>query len=143
MYTIEEIKSLRRKCSDLKLEGREILEKYSDKELQKICNGIGPEAFPKGIRSVTTSLHPTLEPVAMIHDVEFEESDGIKSTFTAANDRYYTNGCKAAKAEYGWCNPVRYIVIAQALRHSRLCQLGGWFGFKEQGERNTKGGEEK
>ena len=136
MYTLEEIAALRQKCASRKLEGAEKLDKYTDAELQKICNGIGPEAFPYGVRSITTSLHPTLEPVAMIHDVEFEESDGLKSSFTEINDRYYTNGVTAAKAEYGWYNPVRYIVIAQALRHARLCQLGGWHGYLSLCERN-------
>lgn len=140
MYTLEEIAALRQKCASLKLEGAEKLDKYKNAELQKICNGIGPEAFPYGVRSITTSLHPTLEPVAVIHDVEFEESDGLKSTFTAINDRYYTNGIAAAKAEYGWYNPVRYVVIAQALRHARLCQLGGWCGYRELHERNRSNG---
>lgn len=140
MYTLEEIAALRNKCDELKLEGREKLSRYTDEELQVICNGIGPEAFPHGVRSITTSLHPTLEPVAMIHDVEFEGSDGLKSTFTEINDRYYTNGITAAEAEYAWYNPVRYIVIAQALRHSRLCQLGGWYGYRETYERNRSNG---
>lgn len=140
MYTLEEISSLRQKCIELKLEGREKLNKYTNEELQVICNGIGPAAFPYGVRSITTSLHPTLEPVAMIHDVDFEESDGLKSTFTAINDRYYTNGCIAAKAAYGWYNPVRYIVIAQSLRHAQLCQLCGWCGYMELYERNRGDG---
>ena len=140
MYTLEEIAALRQKCAELRLEEREILEKYSDAELQKICNGIGPEAFPHGVRSITTSLHPTLEPVAMIHDVEFDESDGLKSTFTEVNDRYYTNGCIAAKAEYGWYDLRRYVVMIQALRHSRLCQLGGWYGYREIHERSKRDG---
>jgi hypothetical protein len=76
----------------------------------------------------------------MIHDVEYEESDGLKSTFTAINDRYYSNGITAAEAEYAWYNPVRYIVIAQALRHTRLCQLCGWCGYMELYERNCGDG---
>lgn len=140
MYTLEEIAAMRQKCEELELEGREKLSRYTDEELQVICNGIGPEAFPHGVRSITTSLHPTLEPVAMIHDVEFEESDGLKSTFTEVNDRYYTNGCIAAKAEYGWYDLRRYVVMIQALRHSRLCQLGGWYGFRETHERSKSDG---
>lgn len=140
MYSLEEIAALRQRCKALNLEGSQKLNKYTDEELQVICNGIGPEAFPYGIRSVTSTLHPTLEPVAMVHDVEFEESDGLKSSFTDANDRYYTNGVIAAKAEYGWYNPARYIVMAQALRHSRLCQLFGWHGYKEMHERNRGDG---
>lgn len=138
MYTLEEIAALRQKCAELQLEGREILEKYSDAELQKICNGIGPDSFSKTMRSLVTNLHPTLEVVAFIHDVEFEESDGTKESFTKSNDRYYTNGCISAKAEYAWYNPTRYVVIAQALRHSLTCQKFGWDGYKKQGDKNVE-----
>ena len=56
MYTLEEIKSLRQKCFDLKLKGREILENFSDEELQIHCNGIGPEAFPAWARKIISGL---------------------------------------------------------------------------------------
>lgn len=129
MYTLEEIAALRQKCYDLCLKNHEILQKYTDEELQVICNGIGPGAFPKGIRKFVSSIHPTLESVAMIHDAEFEESDGTQISFTAANDRYAENGSIAAEAEYQWYDPRRYIVKLQACRHARLCQLGGWQGY--------------
>lgn len=76
MYTLTEIAALRQECNTLELEGREILEKYSDEELQKICNGIGSSGMPPFLRRTMNTLHPTLQPVALIHDVEFEESDG-------------------------------------------------------------------
>ncbi len=138
MYTLEEIAALRQKCAELQLEGRGLLDKYTDEELQCICNGIGPDSFSKSMRAFVTNLHPTLEPVAFIHDVEFEESDGTKENFTKSNDRYYTNGCIAAKSEYAWFNPTRYVVIAQALRHSFMCHKFGWDGYKKQGDKNAE-----
>lgn len=136
MYSLEEIAALRQKCKRLQLRGAWRLDRYSDEELRVICNGIGPGAFPKGIRAFVSGIHPTLEVVAMIHDVEFDESDGTEASFTAANDRYAENGSIAAEAEYKWYNPLRYVVKLQALRQARLCQMGGWACYKELGERN-------
>lgn len=134
MYTLEEIAALRRKCNQLHLKGAEKLSRYTNEELQVICNGIGPESFPKGMRKFVTTIHPTLEPAAMIHDVEYEESDGSRLSFTAANDRYAENGSILAEAEYAWYNPLRYVVKLQAARHARTCQLCGWQGYLEQNE---------
>lgn len=129
MYTLTEIAALRKRCNDLKLQGREVLDKYTDEELQLICNGIGPDAFPSGIRKFVTAIHPTLECSAFIHDVEWWESIGTWEHFTASNDRYAINSIILAKAEYTWYNPLRYIVIAQGYRHARTCQLFGWEAY--------------
>ena len=139
MYTLEEIAALRQKCNDLKLAGAERLRSYTDEELQVICNGIGPEFLPFWIRAAVNLLHPTLEPAALIHDVEFEESDGTESSFTAANERFKENGCLLAKAEYNWYNPLRYAVMNQARRLANYCQLFGKDGFLEYAEREKYG----
>lgn len=136
MYSLEEVAALRRKCHKLQLEKADILDGYMDEELQLICNGIGPDAFPFILRKSVTTIHPTLEPVAFIHDVEFWESDGTKESFTAANDRFKTNGYICAKAEYGWYNPMRYLVMNNARRLGNWCQLFGWDGYEVQGEIN-------
>jgi hypothetical protein len=132
MYTLEEIAALRLKCEELKLEGREKLSRYTDEELQVICNGIGPDAFPYILRKSVTTIHPTLEPAAFIHDVEFWESDGTKESFTAANDRFKANGYICAKEEYAWYNPTCYLVMNNARRLGNWCQLFGWDGYKAQ-----------
>lgn len=129
MYTLDEIQALRKKCSALKLHGYQKLYKYDDEELQKICNGIGPELLPKWMRSCITSAHPTLEPAAMIHDVEYHESEKDHFEFCQANRRFKENGYILAKANYGWYNPIRYIVMNQARRLGNYCQLGGWLGY--------------
>ena len=132
MYSLEQIAVLRKKCNDLKLVGREVLDKYSDEELQCICNGIGPDVFPFGIRKFVTFIHPTLECCAFIHDVDFYESNGTRDHFSASNYRYAKNGEILAKAAYSWYNPARYIVILQGCRHALLCQKYGWSGYKER-----------
>jgi hypothetical protein len=129
MYSLEEIAALRQKCEDLKLEGREVLEQYSDGDLQKICNGIGPEAAGIFLRRVLNKLHPSLEVAALIHDVDFAESDGSEEKFTAANRRFVENGLKAA-AVYPWYDLRRYIVRFHARRLGAFCQHFGTFCWR-------------
>ncbi|OQA76210.1 MAG: hypothetical protein BWY31_04646 [Lentisphaerae bacterium ADurb.Bin242] len=126
MASLQEIIDLRARAEKLQLENREILDKYSDEELSQIYNGIGPDAFPAWLRRVISELHPTLAVVAFIHDVEWYESDGSEEKFAESNTRFKTNGYKVAKAEYGWYNPLRYIVMNDARRFGNLCQLFGW-----------------
>ena len=85
MYTLEEIAALRQKCKDLRLRGAWRLDRYSNEELQIICNGIGPRGIPEFIRKSFNRLHPSLQAAAFIHDVEFEESDGTVTAFDRAN----------------------------------------------------------
>ena len=106
MAGIDEIKRLKGLCEEYNLEGREILDKYTDEELAALFNGIGPEAFPSWLRTALDALHPSLAPVAMIHDVEWSESDGKEETFAASNARFRRNGCKVASASFGWWNMV-------------------------------------
>lgn len=142
MYTLKEIAALRQKCETLRLAGREILEKYSDTELQKICNGIGPALFPEWVRKIIRIIHPPLEPTAMIHDVEWYESDGEYDTFFWSNHRFEDNGIRVAFATYRWYDPRRYITMWRAHHLAMCCQWGGWLAyqhcFSERKEREAK-----
>ena len=134
MYTLEEIAALRQKCDELKLEGREILEKYSDAELQKICNGIGPGAFPDWARGLVSTLHPTLEPVAFIHDAEWSQKECSKEHFTQSNRRFRENGFICARDACKWYNPLRLVVMDQARRFANYCQLFGFDFYRKAKE---------
>ena len=126
MNRLKEIKELKRLAEEFQLENREIIGKYNIQELCSIYNGIGSDAFPEWLRNVISSLHPSLAVVAFVHDVEWHESDGSKEKFAESNDRFKRNGYAVAKAEYGWYNPLRYVVMNQARRFGNLCQLFGW-----------------
>ena len=105
MNRLKEIKKLRTKAESLKLENAEILRKYNMQQLCSIYNGIGPDAFPDWLRDAISALHPSLSVVALIHDVEWHESDLSKETFAESNARFKRNGYTAAKAEYAWYDP--------------------------------------
>ena len=48
------------------------------------------------------------------------------ASFAGSNERFKSNGRRAAKAAFGWWNPRRYIVMNQARRFGNCCQLFGW-----------------
>lgn len=126
MDKIEKVRILRKKIQDYQLEGCGIAENYTEQELAERWNGIGPEAFPSWLRNVISFLHPSLEPVAFIHDLEWSESDCSKEKFEASNQRFKRNGYAVAKKEFSWWNPRRYLVMNQARRFGNACQLFGW-----------------
>ena len=126
MNRLKELKELRAKAERLQLDNHEILHKYNMRELCSIYNGIGPDSFPEWLRCAISTLHPSLAVVALIHDVEWHESDKSREKFAESNARFSRNGFKVAKADFGWYNPRRYIVMNQARRFGNLCQLFGW-----------------
>ena len=122
------VKELIRKARELNLENVEILDRYSEEEISRIYNGIGPDRFPEVLREFLNTLHPTLQVVALIHDLEYHEG-GTREQFTESNNRFYRNGKTAAFAEYGWYDPRRYLVWNKARQFSKLCELFGWSGW--------------
>ena len=138
--TTEEARRLRELCEKYELEGREILAKYTDGQLAAIYNGIGPEAFPQWLRAALDAVHPSLAPVAFIHDAEWHESDGSASSFEASNDRFRRNGCKVACAAFGWWRPRRYKVMWDAVKFARVCQRFGWSAWRAPYEARQGGG---
>lgn len=126
MASLKEVKRLKELCEKYELEGRGVLDGFPNTKLASMYNGIGPEKFPGWLRAVLDFIHPSLAPVAFIHDVEWTLSDGTKESFTASNRRFKRNGAKVAKAMYGFWNPRRYKVMWDAAKFARVCQRLGW-----------------
>ena len=138
--TVEEARRLRELCERYELENREILAKYTDEQLAAIYNGIGPEAFPQWLRAALDAVHPSLAPVAFIHDVEWHESDGSEESFAESNVRFRRNGIAVACAGFGWWRPRRYKVMWDAVKFARVCQRFGWSAWRAPYEARQKGG---
>ena len=126
MASLKEVKRLKELCEKYELEGRGVLKGYRNVQLASMYNGIGPEKFPAWLRAVLDALHPSLAPVAFIHDIEWSLSDGTRQSFAASNKRFKRNGVKIAKASFGWWRPRRYIVMWHAWKFARICQRFGW-----------------
>lgn len=52
MATLKEVKRLKALSNEYELEGREILDTFTNTELASAFNGIGPESFPDWLRAV-------------------------------------------------------------------------------------------
>lgn len=125
-YTLKHIKVLRELAIAYELRKCEILSKYSDYQLAIIYNGLGSDSFPKLIRDFLTGTNEDLEPVALIHDVEWYEADRTWEKFTASNDRFKSNGKKLAEKKFSFLNPKRYYTIVKSVSFGNLCQKYGW-----------------
>lgn len=116
------------KARELRLENVEILDRYSEEEISRIYNGIGPDRFPDWLRKIVTESAELFEAAALIHDVEYDEG-GTREQFTAANDRFRRNCYTLVKDRYGWYDIRRYLWMNKARRWSNYCELFGWSGW--------------
>jgi hypothetical protein len=131
-----DIARLRLRADAADLAGREILEPYTDTELRLIYNRLGPDSFPAWLREAISDLNRWLEPAALVHDVEWHESDGTRAGFDASNARLRANGIKLARFLYGWADPRRYVCILRARRFAAYCQAFGYSAWRRDAERN-------
>ena len=132
------VKELRNKCHALKFEGVEILEQYTNNELRKICNGIGPEFFPEKWRKIITWIFKYLEATAFLHDVEFHTQIG----FGRANAHFFINGIREVKAKFKWYDLRRYIGKRRVRQFYWLLKTFGTRAYNEARDKtiNKKGG---
>lgn len=126
---IKQIELLVKEAQQLQLQNQQILKRYSFQQLAKIYNGIGPAAFPEPLRDAISQIHPSLTTVALIHDVQWHQTDMKKETFSASNQRFKRNGYKIATAKFSWYNPRRYLVMNNARCFGNLCEAFGWLAY--------------
>ena len=100
MATAEHLKKLMELCEKYELEGLRTVEKYTLEELARIYNGAGPDSWIPAARDVLTDLMELFEPVVLIHDVQFSESDALHETFERTVDVWKRNCKKIFDAEY-------------------------------------------
>ncbi len=99
-YTLKEVKEIADLVVKYKLDGREILEKYLIEEISEIYNGAGPDSWIELAREVLTALMSLFKPVVMIHDMDFNESDGTEATFQVVTARWKANSKRIMNTEY-------------------------------------------
>ena len=116
---------LRDNAKRLALQGGELLEMCTDKELQRICNGIGPQWFPEHLRNLIDRFNPTLRQVADLHDLMYYFADGSDEAFHRANAAFASNGITMAKDRYAWYDPRRYWVMLKAKEFADICDILG------------------
>ncbi len=128
------VKELRNKCHALDFEGVEILEKFTDNELRKICNGIGPEFFPDAWRKVISWIYKYLETTAFLHDAEFQAQVGLHK----ANAHFFVNGNLEVIAKFKWYDLRRYIGKRRVRQFYWLLETFGCRAYNEAPLQNIK-----
>jgi hypothetical protein len=116
-YTIEHINNLLQIVSDRKLSVPGNWGEITPVILLSIYNGIGAEWMPRTIRRFISFVLQKMEPVALVHDVEYADNRKNYWLFTKANCRFIWNAIKMHHM---------FIGIACAL----LCQFFGWGAYK-------------
>lgn len=94
MPTPEEAKIRCAEVHRLGLSVPPIFNEISDAVLGANINGIGPDAFPHWLRSMTTGLFRVFLPAADVHDIEYTYGDGTREQWHEANRRFKGN-CEA------------------------------------------------
>ena len=97
---LEKIELLREKCEEYELSGREVLDCFTLAELAEEYNGAGPDSWLSEAREVLTEAMKLFEPVVLIHDIQFAQSDGTDEGFVCTVDDWCANTRKIMAVEY-------------------------------------------
>ena len=82
---------LRQEGVRLNLNLTEEYKKIPYKDLEKICNGVGPAWFPKIIREKVTDYFEYFLISTNPHDFDYDKLEKTKANFKIANERLYEN----------------------------------------------------
>ena len=135
---MNKIQEIRAQAKKLKLFGHELLDRFSDQELEWICNGIGPGYFPEKLRRKISSALPHLKLPAALHDVGYHVG-GSYADFLRVNSELAANARICAVAEFPWWDPRRYLVIRAGSVAADLCNQFGFlaWGLKQGNENDA------
>lgn len=117
----------------LGLDGIEIFNEFTDEEIEKAFNYIGPDRFPEKLRLALSYLHRVVLPAVLIHDLDYTKG-GTKTEFHQANKRLKKNMKKCVRAnrkDYTW---VGYqFAKVRIWAAYRLCEKYGYEGWPKEG----------
>jgi hypothetical protein len=119
---------------DLQFIGIQYLDKFSNRELTTVCNGIGAAWFSHSTREITNWVFREIKATAFLHDIEFELQIG----FDIANAHFLINGRKEVKAKYKWYNPLRYLKLRKVKAAYLTLEYFGKTAYKDAGLKNKK-----
>lgn len=91
MYTESEIRAVVEQNARYHLRGWETVQKYTIATLHEIYNGAGPDSWYPALRDTLTKAMKLFKPVILVHDVQFNESDGSREGFERARDNWIYN----------------------------------------------------
>ena len=119
-----EILELKDACERYQLSGREILNDFTPAELAAEYNGAGPDSWIPEAREILTKAMALFKPVALIHDIQFAQSDGTDEGFDRTVSDWRANTRKILSAEYP-------LFTWRILNKSYRLNLAYWTGVME------------
>ena len=123
---LEDIIRIRSEVERLRLYGGEKVLIQPLAQLAKIYNGTGPAFLPDSIRGALDKAAKTFLPAIMVHDGDFEDSDGTFKSFKVANLRLLVNCAKCALDAAPWDSCKRYALLGESWAIYRACDRFGW-----------------
>ena len=123
------IRELADEAVRLGLDGADAVSAFTDEELATMYNGTGPAFLPDSIRGALDKAAKPFLPAIMVHDGDFEDSDGTVKSFNAANKRLLVNCIICATDAAPWYSWQRYALIAEAWTIYRACNKFGWIAW--------------
>jgi hypothetical protein len=116
----------------MNLDGCDVFDEFTDKELEEQYNGVGPDRFAKWIRdTLSYLLWDCLEGVA-IHDMDYYKG-GTLDEFHEANRRLKINTRKIARKKFKWYQIKRWKLYMVAPVLQRMTEKYGLEGWKMTG----------
>ena len=99
-YSLAEVRRIIDLAEQYQLEGRGIIREYLVSEIVEVYNGAGPDSWLPLGRETLTIFMSLFKPVILIHDLDFDRSDGADNTFLEVTARWKRNGRTILDAEY-------------------------------------------
>ena len=123
--------------------GLDGLDWIGEKRIDEVAdgyNGIGAAWMPDDVRKKLTSWLHIFEPAALIHDMRYAESDGMRHAFYAANGEFLENCLRLATYHYPWWSWRRWRARAVSrMLFECVSGDGGWCAWCDAYKRRTGG----
>lgn len=95
----------------------------------EIANGVGPGAWSRLARKVSTWLQPFASLAADHHDLAYCHPVKSRKNFNTANDDFYFNICQDIRAHTWKISLIRFMALRAAWIEYQAVHLGGWEAF--------------
>lgn len=128
----------------VELDGCDFLASFDYEEIAREYNGIGPSWLKEEIRKKISRYLEIFIPAALIHDMRYSLSDGMRAAFNFANYEFRDNCLKLADAAYPFWNWRRYRARAVAvILFDCVSSEAGWMTWRWAYEKKVRNAADK
>lgn len=128
-YSIAEMSALLQEARQLGMRFPKGSESLPVSVWRDVANGIGPGAWSRMARKVSTTLQPFAEIAAILHDMAYMTPIKDKAHFDRANDDFHYNVQTYIRAHTWRISLVRFLALRAAWVEYQAVHLGGWDAF--------------